>query len=329
MKIERRTFLSSGIALLAGSAAIAQSPPPTPFAGASDAPSFPPRERFRLWPGSLSGFSRTIVPNWTMNNAPPNRELWIRGVPFPEVHVYRPAHPDGSALLVLPGGGYEFLSVQNEGLNPAERFNAERVTTFVLTYRLPAEGWANRSVVPLQDAQRAMRLIRARAAQFNIDPARLGVLGFSAGGHLAADLAVSHAEKIYAPIDAADSLSARPAFVGLLYPVIILDTKVSEGNSSPNLLGDTPSPDLVTSRSPALHVAGDTPPSFIVAAFDDGLVHVDNSLGWIEACRRSKVSVEAHLFAEGGHGFGMHLPKDQPGSHWPDLFALWMRKHGG
>lgn len=329
MKIERRAFLSSGIALIAGSAAAAQSPPPTPFAGASDAPVFPPRERFPLWPSALSGFSRTIVPNWTMNNAPPNRELWIRGVPFPEVHVYRPARPDGSALLVIPGGGYEFLSVQNEGLKPAERFNAEHTTAFVLTYRLPSEGWTNRSVVALQDAQRAMRLIRARAADFKIDPARLGVLGFSAGGHLAADLAVSHAEKIYAPIDAADALSARPAFVGLVYPVIILDTKVSQGNSSPNLLGDTPSPELMASRSPALHVKSDTPASFIVAAFDDGLVHIDNSLTWIDACRRSRVSIEAHLFEEGGHGFGLHLPKDLSGSLWPDLFALWMRKHGG
>ncbi len=328
--MERRAFLGSGIALLASSAAAAQSPAPTPFAGASDAPFFPPKERFALWPGSPPGSPKTkIVPNWTMNNARPNRELWIRGVPIPEVHVYRPARPDGSALLVLPGGGYEFLSVQNEGLDAAERFNAERTTAFILTYRLPAEGWPNRSVVALQDAQRAMRLIRARAADFTIDPARLGVLGFSAGGHLAADLAVSHNEEIYAPTDTADALSARPALVGLVYPVISLDSKVSEGSSSPNLLGKAASPALVASRSPALHVTADTPPSFIVAAFDDGLVHIDNSLTWIDACRRAKVPVEAHLFSEGGHGFGLHLSKDMPGSRWPDLFARWMRKHGG
>ena len=126
-----------------------------------------------------------------MNNGPPNRELWIRGVPFPEVHVYRAAKPDGSAILSLPGGGYEFLSVQNEGIDAAERFNAERTTVFVLTYRLPVEGWSNRSQVALQDAQRAMRLIRSRAAEFRIDPERLGVIGFSAGGHLAADLATA------------------------------------------------------------------------------------------------------------------------------------------
>jgi acetyl esterase/lipase len=326
LEIERRTFLGGGVALLAASGAQGQSGP-TPYRGD---PFFPPTERFPLWPGKPPGGpAKPIVPNWTMNNPPPNQELWIRGVPFPEVNVYRPARPDGSSLLVLPGGGYEFLSIQNEGLDPAERFNAERTTCFVLTYRLPVEGWSNRSLVALQDAQRAMRLIRSRAADFRIDPARLGALGFSAGGHLAADLAVSHAERIYAPVDAADQLSARPAFVGLVYPVISLDPKETNGDSAPNLLGLDPSPELIAARSPALHVTKDTPPSFIAAAMDDGLVLPPNGLSWIEACRRAKSTVEAHLFSEGGHGFGLHLPKDLPGSRWPDLFALWMRKHGG
>jgi acetyl esterase/lipase len=328
MNIERRTFMASGIALLAGSAAAAQ-PGPTPFAGAPDAPFFPPRERFPLWPGSPPGAPKTkIVPNWTMNNAPPNRELWIRGVPFPEVHVYRPARPDGSALLSFPGGGYEFLSVQNEGLDAAERFNADRTTVFVLTYRLPAEGWADRAVVPLQDAQRAMRLIRARAADFRIDPARLGIIGFSAGGHLAADLAVSFDEPVYKPVDEADGQSARPAFAGLIYPVTTLEPG-THGGSRDNLLGPNASPALIARRSPVLHVTAATPPTFVVAAFDDGTVPIQNSLSWIEACRQAKSSVEAHLLAQGGHGFGFHLPRDNPGSRWPDLFALWMRQHGG
>src|SRR5262249_26986494 len=198
--------------------------------------------------------AKTIVPNWTMNNAPPNRELWIRGVPFPEVHVYRPARPDGSAPPALPGGGYEFLPVPNAGLAVARPFHSERPTVFILTYRLPVEGWSNRSIAALQDAQRAMRLIRSRAGDFRIDPQRLGAIGFSAGGHLAADLAVSHAAQLYSAVDAADSLSARPAFVGLVYPVVSLDTKISEGSSSPNLLGPNPAADQMTARSPALHV---------------------------------------------------------------------------
>ena len=327
MDIERRTLLGGGIALLAGTAATGQG---APFTGAGDAPAFPPAERFPLWQGQPPGAPRTrIVPNWTMNNEPPNRELWIRGVPYPEVHVYRPARPDGSSLLVLPGGDYEFLSVQNEGLDPAERFNAERTTVFILTYRLPVEGWAKRSIAALQDAQRAMRLIRARAGKFGIEPERLGVLGFSAGGHLAADLAVSHSEHVYELRDPADRLPARPAFVGLIYPVISLDTAVSQVRSRPNLLGPNPTIEEVAERSPARHVTSDTPPSFIAAAFDDPIVHVENSLLWIDSCRRAKVVLESHLFSEGGHGFGLHLPKDLPGSRWPDLFAQWMRKHGG
>lgn len=247
---------------------------------------------------------------------------------MPEVHVFRAAHPDGSSLLVFPGGGYEFLSVQNEGMDAAERFNSERTSVFMLTYRLPAEGWTTRALAPLQDAQRAMRLIRSRASEFRIDSARLGVIGFSAGGHLAADLAVSFDQPIYRPADGSDQLSARPAFVGLIYPVTTMEAG-THGGSRANLLGNSPSADLIAARSPVLHVSASTPPAFLVAAFDDDTVPIDNSVNWIAACRKANVSIEAHLFARGGHGFGFHLPIDNPGSRWPDLFALWTREYGG
>lgn len=328
MSADRRTFLGGGLALLAASGAAAQ--PATPFAGDSSAPFFPPRERFPLWPGKPPGApTRPITPDWTMNGGEGSRELWIRGVPTPEVHVYRPARPDGSSMLALPGGGYEFLSVQNEGMDVAERFNAERSTVFVLTYRLPGEGWTNRALAPLQDAQRAMRLIRSRSADLGIDPARLGVIGFSAGGHLAADLAVSPGARTYAPVDSADTLSARPAFAGLIYPVTSLEPALAHGGSRDNLLGLDASPALIAERSPLEHVAPGTPPCFLVHAFDDGTVAVANSIAWIAACEKAKVPVEAHLLAAGGHGFGLHLPRDNPGSRWPDLFALWLRQHGG
>lgn len=310
-------------------AAAAQSEPTAYSPDDPRLPPWPPKERFALWPGQPPGAqAKKIVPNWTMNNPPPDRQLWIRGVPMPEVHVFRAPRPDGSALLAVPGGGYEFLSVQNEGMDTAERFNAEHTTVFVLTYRLPAEGWTNRSIAPLQDAQRAMRMIRYRASELRIDADRLGVIGFSAGGHLAADLAVSFDEALYRPVDAADRLSARPAFVGLIYPVTTLEAGTHAG-SRDNLLGMNPSPELLAARSPVLHVSSATPPSFVVAAFDDDTVPVDNSLEWIAACRHANSSIEAHLFAKGGHGFGFQLPRDNPGSRWPDLFALWMRAHGG
>jgi acetyl esterase/lipase len=327
LSADRRAFLGSGLALLAGAAA-AQAP--TPFAGDPDAPFFPAKERFPLWPGTPPGAPKVkILPNWTMNNAPPNRELWIRGVPFPEVHVFRPARPDGSSMLAFPGGGYEFLSVQNEGLDVAERFNAERTTVFVLTYRLPGEGWSNRHLVPLQDAQRAMRLIRSRAGDLRIDPARLGVIGFSAGGHLAADLAVAHSERVYAPVDAADQLSARPAYVGLIYAVTTLINPGASSTSGNGLFGPNAPQAELQARSPVLHVTKDTPPSFIAHAMDDNTVAATHGANWIIAMQAAGASVEGHFFADGGHGFGLHLPKELPGSRWPDLFALWMRKHGG
>jgi acetyl esterase/lipase len=315
--------------MIAAAAAAQDYHDPAEIASGPAAPPWPSKERFALWPGPPPGAPRQLPrPEWTMSGDASYRQLWIKGVAAPEVYVFRPALPDGSAILAIPGGGYSFIAVQNEGVDAAERFNAERTTIFVLSYRLPGEGWVDRSIAPLQDAQRAMRLIRSRAAELRIDPGRLGILGFSAGGHLAADLAVSFDQPTYKPVDAADRLSARPAFAGLIYPVTTLGAE-THGGSRDNLLGSNAAGDLIAARSPVLHVSPSTPPSFVVAAFDDGTVPIDNSFEWIAACRKAKVSVEAHLLSEGGHGFGFHLPRDNPGSRWPDLFALWLRKHGG
>ena len=174
-----------------------------------------------------------------------------------------------------------------------------------------------------------MRLIRSRAGDFRIDPARLGVIGFSAGGHLAADLATAHGERAYAPVDDADTLSARPAFAALIYAVTTLAPREGHRGSLDNLLGPDPSRALVEARSPLRHVGAATPPCFLVHAIDDDTDPVANTIDWLAACRAAKVPAEAHLFGEGGHGFGLHLPAALPGSRWPDLLALWMRKHGG
>lgn len=334
MAIDRRALLAGmgAIGLAAASAARAQQwgDPPTPAAGDPDAPAWPSREVYKLWPKGQPGAPATLpTPNPTMNGPRSGRELWLRGVQEAEIHVFRPARPDGSALLSLPGGGYGFLSVQNEGIDVAQNFNARGTTVFVLVYRLPGEGWANRHLVPLQDAQRAMRLIRSRARDFNVDPARLGVVGFSAGGHLAADLATAYDERTYAPVDEADRLSAKPAFAGLVYPVTSLRPRNGASSSGGALLGPTPSAAIVEARSPVLHVTQQTPPSFLVHSLDDPVVPLENSLEWLAACRASKVPVEAHFFTSGGHGYGLHLAEDMPGSTWPDIFALWLRKHGG
>ena len=334
MNIGRRTLLGGalGVGMLTAAAASAQGwgDPPTPAATDPDAPFWPSRERLKLWPKSPPGAPSTpIVANPTMNGPKGGRELWLRGVAVPEVHVFRPARPDGSALLSLPGGGYQFLSVQNEGLDVAQHFNAGGTTVFVLTYRLPGEGWSNRGAVALQDAQRAMRLIRANARDLRIDAARLGVVGFSAGGHLATDLSVAYEERVYEPIDAADRLSARPAFSGLVYPVTTLRARGPNSRSMDGILGANPPAAQVDARSPVIHVTRQTPPSFLVHAVDDPVVPLENSLDWLAACRANGVACDAHIFAEGGHGFGLHLARDLPGSRWPELFGLWFRKHGG
>ena len=332
MRMARRDFVAGALAasVIAPPATAQEWGPPSPADGDPDKPFWPPRETIPLWPSDPPGFGgQTIARDWTMNGPPGSRQLWIRGVPRPEINVFRPADPDGSALLVLPGGGYGFLSVENEGLHAAQRFNADRITVFILTYRLPGEGWERRHLVPLQDAQRAMRLIRARAQDFGIDPDRLGVLGFSAGGHLAADLCVAHSEATYSPLDDADRLSARPAYAGLVYPLVTLEPGRSESRSLDQLLGQDPPPDLVRQRSPLTRISAATPPNFLVHAIDDPTVPVAHSQLWLAACLASRVPCEAHIFSEGGHGFGLSLPPDRPGSRWPDLFAAWLRRNGG
>ncbi len=323
--LARRTVLSGGLGAalsLTTTTAAQWGDPPTPAAGDPDAPAWPGRERLPLWPRTPARTKPGLPrPNPTMNGPKSTRELWIRGVAQPEISVFRPARPDGTSVLALPGGGYEFLSVQNEGLDVAQRFNATRTTVFVLSYRLPREGWRNPHLAPLQDAQRAIRLIRRNAEMLDVVPDQVGVLGFSAGGHLAADLATSFNETTYRRVDEADRLSARPAFAGLIYPVIHI-----AGGSGRNLLGHNPAPAMVAGRSPLLKLGAATPPTFLVHAFDDGLVPIENSLDWIVAARAKQLPVDAHLFASGGHGFGLHLPEAAPGSKWPELFNLWMRK---
>lgn len=329
MNPQRRALLG-GMALTAIAPARAQpqrDPPAQPAADAPDAPAWPPAERIALWSGEPPGMpANPPTPLLAMYGTRGKRELHITGVARPEINVFRAPRPDGSALLVIPGGGYEFLSVQNEGIDIAQRYTPFGTSVFVLAYRLPSEGWKNRSRVPLADAQRAMRLLRARATALRIDAERIGVLGFSAGGHLAADLATAFDEPCYARVDAADDLSARPRCVGLGYPVATLMPDAGHVASRDNLLGKGATPALIAVRSPALHVRADTPPSFVFHAMDDDTVPVGASLDWIAACRRAKVPIEAHLFEHGGHGFGLHAPIDSPAAQWPRLFAAWMRQ---
>lgn len=302
------------LAAMSATAALAQAAPAETMARWQAAEVIP------LWPGAPPNGGFVALAE--RPDAIPN---FVTGVAMPELRVFRPETPNGRVLLSIPGGAYRFVSIANEGVDVAAAMTARGYTVFVLVYRLPGEGWQRREDVPLQDAQRAVRLIRSRAAAEGLEADSLYAVGFSAGGHLAATLATGFAEPVYPAVDAADRMSARPRGVGLIYPVISHAPGVGHAESSRLLLGETPSTQLVAKRSPALHVSNETPPVFIMHAIDDGAVPVANSVLMLDALRAAGRPVEAHLFEEGGHGFGLG-PAELPVGHWIDLFANWIER---
>ena len=321
--VDRRSLLlgAGGTALASGARAETGGGGGPPPSKAAYMKVWAAAETIELWPNGAPG----VEAYRPQPQAPDVDPAHLYNVERPTLRVFRSPRPNGQGLLVIPGGGYVIVSVDNEGLDVADRFNPAGVTVFVLTYRLPGEGWARRRDVPLQDAQRAMRLIRARAEAFGVDPSRLAALGFSAGGHLAASLATGFDSRVYDPVDAADGLSARPFAVGLVYPVIAMEPPFTHKGSRDFLLGPDPSSDVVAARSPARHVGPDTPPLFLAHAMDDDAVPVDNSLLMAAAMREAKRPVEAHLFQEGRHAFGVGRPGT--GSElWPELFARWLER---
>jgi acetyl esterase/lipase len=273
-----------------------------------------------LWPGAPPNGGFASQPE--RPDAIPN---FVTNVAMPELRVFRPDEPNGRSLLSIPGGAYRFVSIANEGVDVARVMTAKGYTVFVLVYRMPGEGWSQREDVPLQDAQRAVRVIRAQSGAYELDPDKLYAVGFSAGGHLGATLATGFAEPVYASVDEADAFSARPDGVGLIYPVISHVPGIGHAESTRLLLGEAPSTQLVARRSPALQVSGATPPVFVMHAIDDPAVPVENSLLIIEALRTAGRPVEAHLFEEGGHGFGLGAP-GLPVSRWIELFAAWIER---
>ncbi|WBO23412.1 alpha/beta hydrolase [Sphingomonas abietis] len=287
-------------------------------------------ETIELWPGPPPGTGSAAivrkVDDQDKTGTAPDR--WISGIARPVMIVFRAPRPDGSAVLIAPGGGYGFLSYDNEGTAQAAWLNARGTTAFILLYRLPGEGWHQRQDVPLQDAQRAMRLIRARADHFGIQRDRIAVLGFSAGGHLAGSLATRHAERIYAPIDAADQIDARPDLAALLYPVVSLEAPFTHGGSRDALLGPDAPERMRLAYSVEHRVDATTPPIFLTAAADDGLVPPANSIALFNAMQAAQRPVALHIFESGGHGFGARLPKSNPGSTWPSLMERFAISHG-
>lgn len=248
----------------------------------------------------------------------------ISNIAAPSLKIFRPSQPNGSAMLIAGGGGYKRIELQSESL-PAAKWLAKRgITAFVLSYRLPKEGWVDGPFAPLQDAQRAMRLIRKNAARFNIDPAKVGVLGFSAGAHLMGLTATRSRFSSYERIDESDDLSAKPDLAALIYPVITLKPPYDHTSTRKSLIGNHPTSVQYAAWSVETHVKSGCPPVFLVQAKDDPISNPENSMIMETACQKAGVPVELHFLPTGGHGFGMGHP-DSETAIWPDWFETWLR----
>jgi acetyl esterase/lipase len=246
-------------------------------------------------------------------------------VTVPTLSVFLPKEikPNQTAVIILPGGGYSHLSMDKEGTKVAQWFNSLGVTAFVLKYRLPSDLiMKNKTIGPLQDAQEAVRYVRSNAAKWNIDPNKIGTIGFSAGGHLASTLATHFNDKVY---ESKFSISACPDFSILIYPVISMENGITHKGSQTSLLGKDPSQKLIDDFSNEKKITSETPPTFLVHASDDGAVLPENSINYYLALKKNNVSAELHIYEKGGHGFGLGV-KDTS-QFWTTDCKEWLKSH--
>ncbi|WP_449465284.1 alpha/beta hydrolase [Stenotrophomonas humi] len=301
--------------------------PATAMAGQDGEPASGSAEHIALWPQGLAPGDKPLpqaqrIVERSTDPALPDR--YIDHVSRPYLVVYRPAQPNGDALLVIPGGGYQRVVLDKEGTALVPAFVEQGGTTlFVLRYRLPGEGRADREA-SLADAQRALRLIRHRASEWGINAHRIGAMGFSAGGHLAARLGTGFDQAVYPAIDAIDTESARPDFQLLIYPVIDMIGSDTHAGSRERLLGVDPPPELLQRYAMQTQVRPDTPPTFLLHAADDEAVPVGNSLLFYQSLQKAGISSEMHLFPHGGHGFGTRGTTGLTTAAWPRLALDWI-----
>ncbi len=287
---------------------------------------------------TVMGAQDTIMPLWPKDKIP-NRIasgekeirdykdiLRVSKVQEPAIEVYLPAKTNatGQAMLIFPGGGYGILAYDWEGTDIAKFLNGKGIAGIVVKYRLPSSiSQKEKYNVPLIDAQRAVRLVRSKAKDWNIRENQIGIMGFSAGGHLASTLGTHYNENVYPKQDGADALSARPDFMALLYPVITFTQIAKHSGSQKALLGENPTQAQLEHFSNELRVTADTPPTILIHATDDAVVPVDNALLFFKALKEHNVSTTMHVYPYGGHGFSL-ARKDVHLRGWTERLFEWM-----
>lgn len=280
----------------------------------------------------------TIMPLWPKDKMPnriksDDKEvhdyqdiLRISKVQEPAIAVYLPAKKSatGQAMLIFPGGGYGILAYDWEGTDIAKFLNSKGIAGIVVKYRLPSDvSQTDKHNVPLIDAQRALRIVRGKAKEYHIDSNKIGIMGFSAGGHLASTLGTHFNEKVYEPIDEFDGQSARPDFMGLIYPVVTFTQTTKHSGSEKALLGENASREMQEHFSNELQVTAQTPPTLLVHAIDDKGVPVENSLLFFQALKDNDVPATMHIYPTGGHGFS--LARNNPHLRgWTERMFEWM-----
>lgn len=300
----RRLLLALALALL----------PALPLA-AQDAPA---REEIPLWPGTPPG-NGTVTGDEKIG-AEGSGLGAISNVATPRMRVFRPETPNGVAVLVAGGGGYFRIQLKKESTPAAEWLAAQGFTVFELIYRLPNDGWD--AAAPFMDAQRAMKIIRTRASEFGVAPDRIGIMGFSAGGHLAGFTAYQPARALYDGTDRFEHVSARPDFAVLLFPVVTLRKPYDTTRTRREIIGEKPSAEAAAAWSIDTYASKDAPPTIIFAAADDPTTPPAHGIALFQSLIAAGASAELHLFRNGGHGWGLGTP-EQVISQWPALFAHW------
>lgn len=284
-------------------------------------------DTFQIWEGVAPGSEKVEIKEEILERSkdPKIKDRAAINIKIPTITAYVPKNPNGVGILVIPGGGYERVVLDKEAEELSPWLNGEGVTYFVLRYRLPKNDHENKEVVPLQDAQRAMRVIRNYSEEWGLNQEKIGVMGFSAGGHVASSLANKYDEKVYKNTDKIDEISARPDFQILGYPVITMTEPYAHKGSRKYLLGKNPSIELVEKFSVEKNVHEKTPIAFIMHATDDKSVPVENSLKYYQSLREKKVPVEFHLYQDGGHGYSIRGTTGKSVANWTDVVMNWLK----